>query len=99
MAKGSNSKMTLEEFVNKCIDHVQATTPYKGIHVIYGGLNEAIERAFGNGIKAQAALQELVNKGKFVAVMRRGGPVIYKPKDAPAQRNKATELLKAVGIK
>ncbi len=92
----SNGTMSLLEFVTKAIAHKQATTKYKGIHVIYDGLNAAITRHYNGSIEPRPELQKLVDSGKLHLRGARGGPMLYLPKDAPQMRDKAAELLRAI---
>ena len=85
--------MTLQEFTTRAITRLRKP-PHKGIHTVYQGLNEAIREFFG--VEPVPALQELVDQGKFVVKPTRGGVLIYLPQDAPAARNKAAEVIKAV---
>ena len=94
MAPKSTNGTALEQFVYACIAHVKSTTKYKGIHTVFGGLNVAIKRKFG--VEPIPALQAMVDQGKLALRPVKGGVLLYLPQDAPEQRDKAAELLKAV---
>lgn len=86
-ASGAEKKLSVEEFVLKAIGDLNDPKYGKGIHVVITGFNKAFEKYFG--FKSREYLDKLVEKGVIELRMRRGGPMIYKPGDAPSESESA----------
>ncbi len=56
--------------------------PYKGIHTVYSGFNQAFKEYFGTNPVEMT--QRLAKEGKIVVRPVRGGVMLYLPQDAPA---------------
>ncbi len=83
------------EFVVRAIKTL-AKPPYKGIHSVYSGFNQAFRDYFGtNPVEATT---KLAHEGKIVTRPVRGGVTIYLPEDAPAgAKNVLSKILEGVG--
>jgi len=69
-----------EEFVKRAIQRLRKP-PYKGIHSVYSGFNQAFKEHFGkNPVEATQRMNE---EGKIVTRPVRGGVMLYLPEDAP----------------
>jgi len=56
--------------------------PYKGIHSVYSGFNQAFREYFNKD--PVEATTKLAQEGKIVTRPVRGGVTLYLPEDAPA---------------
>ena len=75
------TKLSEYEFVVRAIKTLHKP-PYKGIHSVYSGFNQAFREYFGtNPVEATT---KLAQEGKIVTRPVRGGVTIYLPEDAPA---------------
>ncbi|HEY6197477.1 MAG TPA: hypothetical protein VI231_02610 [Candidatus Binatia bacterium] len=88
-------KLTQAEFVKKAIVTLRKE-PYKGIHTIYSGFNDAF-RAYFNDDPIKWTTQ-LASEGVIVIRPARGGVMIYLAEDAPAGRATAKDTLKKMGL-
>ncbi|MBI2087728.1 MAG: hypothetical protein HYT78_03180 [Deltaproteobacteria bacterium] len=87
-------KLTPAEFVKKAILSLRKD-PYKGIHSVYSGFNEAF-RAYFNEDPVKWTNQ-LASEGAVELRPARGGIMLYLPGDAPA-RSTGKEVLKKMGL-
>jgi hypothetical protein len=74
-------KLTEGEFVARAIKRLR-NPPYKGIHSVYSGFNQAFREYFNKD--PVEATTKLAKEGKIVTRPVRGGVVIYLPEDAPS---------------
>ena len=81
MAKEGKPKLSEEEFVVRAIEKLRKP-PYKGIHTVYSGFNQAFKEYFGTNPVEMT--QRLAEAGKIVVRPVRGGVMLYLPQDAPA---------------
>jgi len=81
------------EFVKGAIE-VQKKKGWKGAHVVYSGLNDAIRKMFD--VDPRTVIAELAQEGKLVVKTARGGAIVYLPADAPAGDSKADTLIAEV---
>jgi hypothetical protein len=81
MAKEEKSKLSEEEFVVRAIEKLRKP-PYKGIHTVYSGFNQAVKEYFGTN--PVEITQRLAREGKIVTRPVKGGVMLYLPQDAPA---------------
>ncbi len=91
MSTEANPKISEEEFVLRAIQRLRKP-PYKGIHSVYSGFNQAFKEHFGkNPVEATARLAE---EGKIVTRFVKGGAMLYLPGDAPkAKENVLAKIL------
>ncbi|MDA8155373.1 MAG: hypothetical protein M0Z52_02815 [Actinomycetota bacterium] len=94
MAEG---KISYEEFVKKAIVSLRKE-PYKGIHTVFSGFNEAFKKYFEGAADPIEVTNQLAKEGKIVIRPVRGGVMLYLPEDAPAQATKSEEALKKMGL-
>jgi hypothetical protein len=91
----AGEKLTQAEFVKKAIVTLRKE-PYKGIHTIYSGFNDAF-RSYFNEDPIQCTNQ-LANDGVIVIRPVKGGVMLYLPEDAPAGRTSGKDVLKKMGL-
>ena len=80
MEEGSATQVSEEEFVRRAIKRLRKP-PYKGIHSVYSGFNQAFKEHFGKN--PVEVTQRLTAEGKIVTRPVRGGVMIYLPDEAP----------------
>ncbi|MGQ9672039.1 MAG: hypothetical protein ACUVV5_02760 [Candidatus Aminicenantales bacterium] len=88
-------KLSEEEFVKKAILSLR-TEPFKGIHSVYSGFNEAFKKYF-DGEDPVKVTTRMAAEGKIAIRPVRGGVILYLPGDAP-QTSRADEALKKIGL-
>ena len=88
-------KLSYEEFVRQAILKLR-TEPYKGIHSVYSGFNEAFKKYFDGQDPVQVTNQ-LAEAGKISIRPVKGGVVLYLSEDAP-KTTRADEALKKMGL-
>jgi len=85
-------KLTEEEFVVQAIKKLRKD-PYRGIHSVYSGFNEAFRKYFGtNPIEATS---RLVAEGKIETRPFKGGMMLFLPGEAP-KRISTEEIIKMI---
>ena len=87
-------RLTQAEFIKKAIVSLRRD-PYKGIHSVYSGFNEAF-RAYFNEDPIKWTTQ-LAAEGLIETRPARGGVMLYLPGEAPA-RSTGKEVLKKMGL-
>jgi hypothetical protein len=87
-------KMSEYEFVTRAIKKLRKP-PYKGIHTVYSGFNQAFREYFGKD--PVETTNRLAAEGRIVTRPVRGGVTIYLPEDAPASRGAKSALDKILG--
>lgn len=88
-------KLSHEEFIKQAIIRLR-TDPYKGIHSVYSGFNEAFKKYF-EGEDPVKITNTLAADGKLFIRPVRGGVILYLPEDAP-KTTRADEALKKMGL-
>jgi hypothetical protein len=77
-------KISKEDFVIRAIKKLRKE-PYKGIHSVYSGFNQAFRAEFKDDpIKTTNRMAE---EGKIFIRPVKGGVMLYLPEDAPASLN------------
>ena len=90
MGKGEKPKLSEEEFVVRAIKKLRKP-PYKGIHTVFSGFNDAFKRYFGtNPIETT---QRLAKEGKIRIRPIKGGVMLYLPEDAPGSPENALDKI------
>jgi hypothetical protein len=85
-------RLTEEEFVIQAIKKLRKD-PYRGIHTVYSGFNEAFRKYFGtNPVEATS---KLAAEGKIETRPFKGGVMLFLPGEAP-QRPSAEEIIQLV---
>lgn len=90
----AEEKLTHAEFVKKAIVSLRKD-PYKGIHSVYSGFNEAF-RAYFNDDPIKWTIQ-LAEEGVIETRPARRGVMLYLPGEAPA-RSTGKDVLKKMGL-
>ncbi len=85
-------KLNEEEFVLQAIKKLRKE-PYRGIHSVYSGFNEAFRKYFGtNPVEATS---RLVADGKIETRPFKGGVMVFLPGEAP-KRPSADEVIQLI---
>jgi len=85
-------KLTEEEFITQAIKKLRKD-PFRGIHSVYSGFNEAFRKYFdGNPIEAT---NRLAAEGKIEIRPFKGGAMLYLPGEAP-KRPSTDEIIQFV---
>ncbi len=73
-------KLGEEEFVLRAIKRLRKP-PYKGIHTVYSGFNQAYKEHYGkNPVEITS---RMAGEGKIVTRLVKGGAMLYLPDEAP----------------
>lgn len=87
MSTAIESKQLSEyDFIVRAIKKLRKP-PYKGIHSVYSGFNQAFREYFNKD--PVEATQKLVGEGKIVTRPVKGGVLLMLPEDALVQNQKA----------
>jgi hypothetical protein len=87
-----SQKISPEEFVRLAIQKLRSQ-PYKGIHSVYSGFNEAF-KTYYSGQDPVEFTKGLSEDGRIVIRPMKGGVVLYLPKEAPQVKSRGEEALK-----
>ncbi len=87
-------KLTEHEFVVRAIRKLR-NPPYKGIHSVYSGFNQAFREYFNKD--PVEVTTKLAKEGKIVTRPVRGGVVLYLPEDAPSAMDSKRVLQTILG--
>ncbi len=91
MSKQEKPKLSEEEFVIRAIKKLRKP-PYKGIHSVYSGFNQAFKNYFGTN--PVETTQRLNKERKIVTRPAKGGVMLYLPQDAePAGEDALAKIL------
>jgi hypothetical protein len=88
-------KITPEEFVKLAIAKLR-NEPYKGIHSVYSGFNEAFKKYFAGGDPIQLT-NRMAEDGRIALRPVKGGVVLYLPEDGP-KTSRGEEALQKMGL-
>lgn len=86
-------RITPEKFVLLAIEALRKP-PYKGIHSVYSGFNQAFREYFP-GLDPVQITSQMAEEGKIVVRPVKGGVMLYLPEDAP-QVLKTKEVIKKI---
>jgi hypothetical protein len=92
MTKAEEKKISEYDFVVKAIKKLRKP-PYKGIHTVYSGFNQAFKEYFGTN--PVATTQRLAKEGKLTIRPVKGGVMLYLPEEAPGPMD-SKSLLKTI---
>ena len=92
MASINDKKVSEYEFVLRAIKKLRKP-PYKGIHSVYSGFNQAFREYFRKD--PVEATTKLAQEGKIVIRPAKGGVLLYLPEDAP-MTSEAKNALKKI---
>ena len=87
-------KMSEYDFVVRAIKKLRKP-PYKGIHTVYSGFNQAFKEYFDKN--PVEVTKKLAEEGSIAIRPVRGGVMLYLPEEAPAPRGSANALRKILG--
>ena len=87
--------LTPEEFVLKAIERLR-TPPYKGIHTVFSGFNEAFREYFPL-LDPVTFTNKLAQEGKVVIRPAKKGVLLYKAGEAPPITQGKDALKKIIG--
>ena len=87
--------LTPEEFVLKAIERLR-TPPYKGIHTVFSGFNEAFREYFPL-LDPIRFTNQLAQEGKVVIRPAKKGVLLYKAGEAPPITQGKEALEKIIG--
>lgn len=88
-------KLSPEEFVKLAIAKLR-NEPYKGIHSVYSGFNEAFKKYYA-GDDPIKLTNQMSEDEKLIIRPVKGGVVLYLPEDGP-KTSRADEALKRMGL-
>lgn len=88
-------KISPEEFVKLAIARLR-NEPYKGIHSVYSGFNEAFKKYFAGGDPIQLTNQ-MAEDGKIALRPVKGSVVLFLPEDGP-KTSRADAALQRMGL-
>ncbi|MDH7512267.1 MAG: hypothetical protein QHH14_04890 [Clostridiales bacterium] len=88
-------KLSEEEFVKQAILTLR-TEPYRGIHSVYSGFNEAFKKYFEGKDPVQTTTR-MAEEGKISIRPVKGGVILYLPEEAP-KTTRADEALRKMGL-
>ncbi len=94
MGKTSTQNLSEYEFVIRAIKKLRKP-PYKGIHSVYSGFNQAFREYFDKD--PVQVTKKLVEEGKIVTRPVRGGVTLYLPEDSPVSARSKSVLDKILG--
>jgi len=89
MEKSREKTISEYEFVVRAIKRLRRP-PYKGIHSVYSGFNQAFKDYFGTN--PVETTQRLSQEGKIRIRPVKGGVMLYIPEDAPGTTSPKTVL-------
>ena len=90
-----SKKISPEEFVRLAIAKLR-NEPYKGIHSVYSGFNEAFKKYFA-GDDPIKLTNQMAEEGKIALRPVKGGVVLYLPEDGP-KTSRGEEALAKMGL-
>lgn len=70
--------------------------PYKGIHAVYSGFNDAFKARFGES--SESTVNALADEGVVTVIPCKGGVRLYLAADAPQRGATAADTLAAMGL-
>jgi hypothetical protein len=90
-------KVPYEDFIRRAVQTLRKE-PYKGIHSVYSGFNEAFKKYY-EGVDPVQVTNQLAAEGKLIIKPVKGGVMLYLPEDLPeGAGNKAEDILKKMGL-
>ncbi len=84
MSNEAIPKISEEEFVLRAIKRLRKP-PYKGIHTVYSGFNQAFKEHYGkNPVEITS---RMAGEGKIVTRLVKGGAMLYLPGESPKAKD------------
>jgi hypothetical protein len=81
MNEESTAPISEDEFVLRAIRRLRKP-PYRGIHTVYSGFNQAFKEHFGKN--PVEVTQRMAAEGKIIIRPVKGGVMVYLPDEAPS---------------
>jgi hypothetical protein len=94
MRKAEDKKLSEYEFVVRSIKKLRKP-PYKGIHSVYSGFNQAFREYFGTD--PVEATTRLAEEGKIGTRPVKGGVLLFLPEDAASSADSKSVLREILG--
>ena len=91
----SDKPLTPQQFVIRAIETLR-NPPYKGIHTVYSGFNQAFREYFP-GLDPIDITRQMAEEGTIVIRLAKGGAILYKAEEAPPSVS-TKETLKRLGL-
>lgn len=92
MNEGISTQIGEEEFVLRAIRRLRKP-PYRGIHSVYSGFNQAFKEHFGKN--PVEVTKKMAEEGKIITRPVRGGVMLYLPDDAPKPQESVLQKILA----
>jgi hypothetical protein len=92
MNEGISTQISEEEFVLRAIKRLRKP-PYRGIHSVYSGFNQAFKEHFGKN--PVEVTKKMAEEGKVITRPVRGGVMLYLPGDAPKPQESVLQKILA----
>ena len=94
------ARLTQQQFILKAVVALRKGQdkdgkPYKGIHTVYTGFNDAF-RAYFDGADPVAATTALEKAGEIEVHGAKGGAILYLAGEAPERRVDSSKVLAAI---
>ncbi len=93
--QNQEERLNQAEFVKRAIVKLRKD-PYKGIHSVYSGFNQAFREYFVDDDPVKWTTQ-LADEGVIETRRARGGAMLYLPGEAPSQST-SKDVLKKMGL-
>jgi hypothetical protein len=88
-----DAKISREEFILKAIKRLRKP-PYKGIHTVYSGFNQAFREYFGTD--PIPVTQKMEKEKKIIIRPVKGGVMLYLPEDIKSQQQDPGQVIKKI---
>lgn len=85
-------KLTEDEFVLRAIEKLRKP-PYKGIHTVYSGFNQAFRKEYNSD--PVVVTNRMAGEGRITIRPVKGGVMLYLAQDAPGSMN-VQEVLRKI---
>lgn len=85
-------KLTEDEFVLRAIEKLRKP-PYKGIHTVYSGFNQAFRKEYNSD--PVVVTNRMAEEGRITIRPVKGGVMLYLAQDAPSSIN-VQEVLRKI---
>jgi len=90
MSEENAAKISEEEFVLRAIRRLRKP-PYKGIHSVYSGFNQAFKEHFGKN--PVEVTKKMAEEGKIFTRPVRGGVMLYLAEEAPQPKESVLQKI------
>jgi hypothetical protein len=94
LTETNDKKISEYEFTVRAIKKLRKP-PYKGIHSVYSGFNQAFKKYFNKN--PVEVTNQFANEGKISIRPVKGGVMLYLPEDAPTSASPGSVLKEILG--